>query len=410
MSSPDFPTGISLDEARDRMLAIGASRKLEAESVPLDQAFGRVLAADFFAAFDLPPFANSAMDGFALRSADVAEAREVTLRIAGTRFAGDGAPIAIAAGECVRITTGAPIPAGADAIAIKENVRVDGDIARLSGSLAAGTHVRPAGEDMRRGEVAVQGGDLLTSGRLGALAAFGLRHVEVVRKPCAIVLTTGDELVEAGAALGAGQIYNSNRHSLAGLLAETGVELVRHRHVLDDPAALSAALIAAGAEADLILTSGGVSAGEADFLPQLLQNIGRVHFWKVRMRPGMPILVGEIGKALVCSLPGNPVSTMATFLALVRPALDVMMGCAPRPRWHARLAQPVRKTHARAEYMRATLQSRDNGTLWAEPFPRQGSGMLHGMVRADALALIPEEARELPAGTVVEVLPLAGLV
>ena len=410
MSSPDFPLGISLGDARERMLSIGADRKLGVESVEVDHALGRVLSTDFVAPFDLPPFANSAMDGFALRSADVAESREISLRIVGTRFAGDGSPIAIGVGECVRITTGAPIPAGADAIAIRENVRVDGDTASLTGPVAAGTHVRPAGEDMRRGEIAMQGGDLLTSGRLGALAAFGLRNVDVVRKPRAVVLTTGDELVEADTPLAAGQIYNSNRHSLAALLAETGVELLRHQHVLDDPAALSAALTTAGAEADLILTSGGVSAGEADFLPRLLEDIGRVHFWKVRMRPGMPILVGEIGKALVCSLPGNPVSTMATFLALVRPGLDVMMGRAPRPRWYARLAQPVRKTHARAEYMRATLQSREDGTLWAEPFPRQGSGMLHGMVRADALVLIPEEAHELTAGTVVEVLPLAGFV
>jgi molybdopterin molybdotransferase len=410
MSSPDFPIGISLDDARERVLALGAARKLGVEAVPVDEALGRVLAADWIAPFDLPPFANSAMDGFALRSADMAGSQAVALRIVGTRFAGDGSPITFSAGECVRVTTGAPVPAGADAIALKENVRVDGATAYLCGPIAIGTHVRPAGEDIRRGEIAVQRGDVLTSGRLGALAAFGLRHVEVVRRLRAIVLTTGDELVEAGAEPAAGQIYNSNRHSLAALLAETGVELLRHQHLPDDVAALSAALLAAGSEADLVITSGGVSAGEADFLPRLLQDIGRVHFWKVRMRPGMPILVGEIGKALVGSLPGNPVSTMATFLALVRPAIDVMMGRPPRPRWYARLAQPTRKTHARAEYMRATLQSREDGMLWAEAFPRQGSGMLHGMVRADALALIPEEARDLPAGTVVEVLPLAGLV
>jgi molybdopterin molybdotransferase len=364
-----------------------------------------VLAQDVDAPFDLPPFANSAMDGFAVRAADVQSARN-PLRIVGTRYAGDGAPVAMGAGECVRVTTGAPVPAGADAIAIKENVRVDGDIAEVAGPIARGTHYRPAGEDIARGERIMQAGEALSAGHLGVLAAIGLREVAVARRPRVTVLTTGDELVEPPAPLQAGQIYNSNRHSLAALLRAYGVASLRHEHVRDDPAALRAALQRAADEADVVLSSGGVSAGEADFLPGLLQEIGDVDFWKVRMRPGMPVLVGRAGTALVCALPGNPVSTMATFLALVRPALDAMAGRAPRPRHCAQLVVAVRKTHARAEYLRARCSPREDGLLQVTPLPKQGSGMLHGMLRADCLALVPEQATELPAGSVVEILPL----
>lgn len=409
MSGADFPTGLALGAARARIVALCAGRRLGSERIALEHALHRVLAADVVAPFDLPPFANSAMDGFAVRAADVPEEGDVALRIVGTRLAGDGTPGALRAGECLRLTTGAPLPPGADAVAIKENVRVVGDLAHVQASVRAGTHVRAAGEDFQRGDTALCAGEVLRAGRLGVLAAFGATEVGVRRQPRVVLLTTGDELVAPGAPLGAGQIYDSNRSSLGALLRESGVASLRHEHVRDDPAALRDALRRASEEADLVLSSGGVSAGEADFLPRLVQQLGTVHLWKVRIKPGMPLLFGEIGNALVCSLPGNPVSGMATFLALLQPGLDALVGRAPRARATARLAAPVRKTHARAEYLRATAQFRDDGTLWVTPLPRQGSGQLHTMARADCLALIPEEADALETGAVVEVLLLPDL-
>ncbi len=403
----DFPVGLPLHEACARMVALGAARRLGAESVPLASALGRVLAQDVLAPIDLPPFANSAMDGFAVRAADVAASCEVSLRIVGTRLAGDGRTAAIGPGECLRITTGAPLPQGADAIAIKENVRVSGDTAHVGGPLAPGTHVRAVGEDLARGAPALAQGSALDAGALSLLAACGFTHAPVVRAPAAVLLTTGDELVEPGGALGAGQIYDSNRSGLVALLGQSGARVLRHERVRDDPAALRAALLAA-CDGDLVLTSGGVSAGEADFLPRLLQEIGRVHLWKVRMKPGMPLLVGEVAGTLLCCLPGNPVSGTATFLALVRPAIDAMLGRAARQPRRARLAVPVHKRHARAEYLRAQSRWDADGTLWVTPLRGQGSGMLHALAQADCLALIPEDVPGLDLGAVVEVLALPG--
>lgn len=409
MKQFDFPIGLSLHAARERIVAACAERRLSSEHVALAEAMDRVLAQPFAAPFDLPPFANSAMDGFALRAGDVQGEGEVALRIVGTRLAGDGGSIALHAGECLRLTTGAPIPPGADAIAIKENVRVEGDVANVAAPVGQGAHIRHVGEDFRRGGIALSAGTVLTPGPLGALAAFGQTSICVSRQPRVVLLTTGDELVEPGAPLSAGQIYDSNRTSLGALLLGFGVASLRHEHVRDDPEALRKALSRAADESDLVLSSGGVSAGEADFLPSLLCELGKVYLWKVRIKPGMPLLFGEIGKALVCSLPGNPVSGMATFLALLRPGLDALVGRVPRPRVTARLATPVNKTHSRAEYLRATAHFGDDGALWVTPLPRQGSGMLHTMAQAGCLVLIEEEVQTLQLGSVVEVLPLPGL-
>jgi molybdopterin molybdotransferase len=409
MKQPDFLIGLSLRAARDRIVEVCAEKRLGGEQVALADALGRVLAQSFDAPFDLPPFANSAMDGFAVRAGDVPAAGEARLRIIGTRLAGDGTPIALQAGECLRLTTGAPMPPGADAVAIKENVRVEGDVAHVGAPVSAGAHVRYAGEDFRRGDSALPAGTVLTAGPMGVLAAFGETAVTVSRQPRVVLLTTGDELVVAGRPLEPGQIYDSNRISLGALLQDFGVASLRHEHVRDDPQALSDALSRAAQEADLVLSSGGVSAGEADFLPGLLHKLGKVHLWKVRIKPGMPLLFGEIDKALVCSLPGNPVSGMATFLALLRPGLDALIGRKPRQRTTARLAVAVSKSHGRAEYLRATAQFRDDGTLWVTPLPRQGSGMLHTVAQAACLVLIDEPVQTLEPGSVVEVLPLPGL-
>jgi molybdopterin molybdotransferase len=311
----------------------------------------------------------------------------------------------------VYITTGAPLPQGADTVVMKEHTRIDGDTIVVAPGVSAGANVRPAGEDYRAGDRALSAGAVLTPAQLGVLASFGRVNARVARKPRAILLTTGDERVRPGRALGFGQIHDSNGHSLGALLEQHGVDLLRHKHVRDDPSALRAALIGAGKEADIVVTSGGVSAGEADYLPRLLAEIGKVYLWKVQIKPGMPFLFGGIDRALVFSLPGNPVSGIVIFLALVRPALDAMtFHREHRGKLRARLTQAVRKTHKRVEFMRATLRCDEEGTLHATPLSKQGSGQLRGVAEAEALIFLPEAARDYRAQSVVDVLPLPGWV
>lgn len=403
------PSLLSVAQARERVIARARRRAPGVERIALEAALGRALGAMVSATIDVPGFANSAMDGFALRGVDLPSAGERRFRLVGTRLAGDPRAATIGAGECLRITTGAPLPRGADTVVIKENVRVDGDTVIVSAGEQALANVRPAGEDFAQGQHVFDAGTPLTAARLGALASFGWTDVEVFRRPRAVLLTTGDEIIAPGQPLEHGQIYNSNRYSLAVLLHEADVELLRHEHVRDDPDALRDALRRAAADADLVVSSGGVSAGEADFLPRLLAEIGEVDFWKVRMKPGMPLLFGAVGDALVFSLPGNPVSSIATLQVIVKPALEVWAGRDPArsPRWHARLAVPVQKTHRRAEFLRATLECRADGTLWVTPYPRQGSGVMRSVAEADCLVVVNEEVLSLAAGDCVEILPLS---
>jgi len=410
MAEADFPTGLGVVEAQARIVEIAAKYKLPAETVALEAARDRVLATDIGAPFDVPGFVNSAMDGFALRGTDLPASGEKTLRLIGEVFAGGGeTPQVVTADTCVRITTGAPLPRGADTVVMKENTRVAGDCIVIAAGTASGANVRPAGEDFHAGDAALACGMRLRPARLGALASFGLASVEVAQRPRAVLLTTGDELVAPGQLLGFGQIHDSNRYSLGGLLEQHGAVLVRHERLRDDPAALRDALRRAGNDADLIVSSGGVSAGEADYLPRLVAEVGKVYFWKVRMKPGMPFLCGRVGNALVCALPGNPVSGVATFLTLVKPALDALSGLVDgTTKLRARLRTPIRKQHTRTEFQRARLDCDEAGVLWTTSLKQQGSGMLRGVAEADALIVLPEAAREYPAGEVLEVLPLPG--
>lgn len=405
--APAFPTGLSLAEAQARIRAAAADRALPSEVVALESALGRVLAQDVVAPFDVPGFVNSAMDGYAVRADDLAADAPTRLHLIGAVLAGGAEAARVEPGTCVRITTGAPLPAGADTVVMKEHTRVDGDVIVAAPGTARGANVRPAGEDYAAGDRALAAGTTLTPAQLGVLASFGHANIDVVRRPRAVLLTTGDELVPPGAALGFGQIHDSNRYSLGALLEQYGVELLRHERLRDDPAVLREALARGGADADIVVTSGGVSAGEADYLPRLLAEIGQVHLWKVRIKPGMPFLFGGVGQALVFSLPGNPVSGVATFLALARLALDAMTRRRARSAaLRARLTLPVSKTHTRAEFLRAALACDESGVLHATPLRKQGSGQLRGVAEADALIVLPEAAQEYAAGIVVDVLPL----
>ncbi|HEY6984770.1 MAG TPA: gephyrin-like molybdotransferase Glp [Rhodanobacteraceae bacterium] len=406
----EFPTGLSVDEARRSIADLCRQRRVAVDRVRLDRALRRVLAVDVIAPHAIPPFANSAMDGYALRGADLPREHEKRFRLTGVMLAGGGESLRLGVDECVRITTGAPLPIGADTVVIRERTRVDDGFIVIPAGQPSGANVRPAGEDLAEGELAAHAGQTLDAAQLGLLASCGFTAVPVARHPRVALLVTGDELVPLGEPLGFGQIHDSNRYTIAGLLEGIGIVPEPVAHVSDDAAALRDALLAASAMCDVVITSGGVSAGEADHVSGLVAELGRVHFWKVRMKPGMPVLCGEIGKALVFALPGNPVSSFATFLTLVRPGLLAMQGAEdPARRWFARLAAPIRKKHDRTEFLRARLDSGDDGRLRATPVERQGSGMLRGVAESDCLILVPESTQALEADDVVEVLMLPGL-
>lgn len=408
----DFPTRIAFAEACAIVDAAVAAHRLPAERTALSRAHGRVLARDVDAIVPQPPFDNSAMDGFALRHADIEGRDEAVLQLAGEQFAGRALDLRLQAGECMRITTGAPLPTGADTVVMKENTRVDGDRMHVITKPARSQHVRHRGEDTQPGDRLLRAGEILTPARIALVAAQGLPELDVARRPTVAVFTTGDELVEPGLPLAAGQIYNSNREQLMGMLRADGLEPTAWPTLPDDPAQVESALRHAGHAFDVVLTCGAVSAGEKDHIPALLQAQGRVLFWKVRMKPGMPLLLAEgggetaLGTALFLCLPGNPVSVLATYLTLGRRLLDGLQGRAmPRPRWRARLASVWHKHHERLEFLRGRLQSQDDGSLVVVPDPADGSHRMRAAADSDALIVLDAGLREYGAGDVVDVLP-----
>jgi molybdopterin molybdotransferase len=404
-----FPTGIAFDEALAIVARVAASAAMPPEDVVLARAHGRILAADVVAPIALPPFDNSAMDGFALRSADLPGQGDATLRIAGEQFAGPSLGLALGRGECARITTGAPLPAGADAIAIRERVHeTQGHVVVPEGATRAGLHVRRAGEDVRAGDVVLRTGAVLTPARVALAAALGIDRLRVATRPTVAVFTTGDELVEPGLPLRPGEIHDSNRELLMGLLRAEGLEPVAWPRLPDEPGRVASMLRDAAAAFDLVLTCGAVSVGDRDHIPAFARAEGDPHFWKVRMRPGMPVLFAGLGRAQWLALPGNPVSVLATWLTLGRSLLDGMQGRTERrPCGFARLAAPFDKRHPRREFLRGRLQPRPDGTLEVVPNPADGSHRLAAAAGADALIVLPEGERSWQAGEVVEVLPLA---
>jgi molybdopterin molybdotransferase len=404
-------TSISYDEARE--LACAAATPVATERVALGKALGRIAARDMCAPFDLPGFPNSAMDGYAVRGADLpagpdaGDDAETAFVLRGQLLAGDAPPHPLGPGQAVAIMTGAMMPPGADTVVIRENARVDGDRVWLRAGTRAGANVRAHDDDVAAGEPVLAAGERLSPERLGVLAAFGLRELQVHRRVRAAVLTTGDELVAAGQPLPPGRRYDSNGMLLSALLEAAGAQLVACETCGDDPARLRDVLQRLCAQADLVLTSGGVSAGVADHVPQVVSGLGSIVFWKVRMKPGMPVLCARAGNSLLFGLPGNPVSAGVVFRTLVEPALAVLAGARGEPRADciAALAEPWPKTHGRLEFLRVHLHPGEGGWL-ATPLAHQGSGALSRLAQADALAVLPEGARDYAAGEPVRIIRL----
>ena len=401
----EFPQRIPLADAEAILDRATAAARLPVERAPLAGSAGRILAEDLAASVPLPAFDNSAMDGYALRSADAAPGAQ--LACIGEQFAGVDRGLRVDAGQCVRITTGAPMPAGADAVLIRENAVGEGATIRVAGDVRPGQHLRRRGEDVQLGDIVLRTGEEITPARASLAAALGAHDLVSSRRPTVAVFTTGDELVPPGRALAPGQVYDSNRVLLQTLLQGDGLQPVAWPHLPDDPGVLGAALRDAAFSFDVILTCGGVSAGERDFLPALLREHGQILFWRVQLRPGMPVLFGRLGSAWLLGLPGNPVSVYATYLTLGRRLLDGLQGRREaRARWSARLTAPVRKRHARREFLRGNLECDAQGQLRVRPNPADGSHRLRAAADADALIVLPEGEGDWAAGDAVEVLPL----
>ncbi len=385
------------------------------ESLALRSALGRVLAVDVVSSIDVPGLDNSAMDGYALRGADLEGAADTTLELAGAGFAGFEGPVG--AGQCVRIMTGAVMPAGLDTVVPQEFTRLEaGRVCIPAGVVRAGDNRRLAGEDIARGAVALGAGRVLRPADLGLLASLGLAEVRVRRRVRVAFFSTGSELRSLGETLDPGSVYDSNRYTLWGMLQRLGVEVIDLGVVRDDPQALEAAFASAARDADAVITSGGVSVGEADHTKHVMAALGEVLFWRIAMRPGRPMAIGRIASqghtALLFGLPGNPVAVMVTFYALVRDALLALGGAAASPLLTVRAAsiEPIRKRPGRTEYQRAVVARGSDGRWQVRTTGSQGSGILRSMSEANGLVVLGHEQGNVAAGEEVEVLPFDALV
>jgi len=380
--------------------------------VPIRDALGRVLAEDILSPVDVPSHRNSAMDGWAMRGADLA-AGEATLTEVGVSFAGKPFSGRVAAGQCVRIMTGGVVPEGADTVVMQERAKASGKSVTFAAGQKTGQNVREAGEDLKRGSLALARGRIVRPAELGLVASLGVGELAVYRRLRVAFFSTGDELKSIGTPLGEGEIYDSNRYTLHGMLTRLGCEVLDMGVVRDDPELIERAFAQASANADVVITSGGVSVGEADFVKSMLGKLGEVVFWKIAMKPGRPLAYGKIGSSHFFGLPGNPVSVMVTFYQFVRDALLVLMGADPVasiPTLRATCTARLKKAPGRTEFQRGVLTQAQDGTLTVKPTGEQGSGILKSMSDANCFIILGDDTGNVEAGTSVEVQLLEGIV
>lgn len=394
---------ITVEEAKARVLA-QVVPVTETETLAVAQCLGRVLAQDAVAPDDVPNHANSGMDGFGVRLADLSSTDPVALVVVADLPAGDYREQPLQAGEAVRIMTGAPIPPGCDCVVMQEVVQQDGDRVIIPAGQKSGQNIRPAGEDLRRGDQVLAAGRRLGPAELGVLTSLGLVAVPVYRRIKVAVVSTGNEVVEPGTPLQPGQVYDSNRTALRAALTALGVEVIDLGLVRDDRQAIATTLARAGQEADAVISTGGVSVGDFDLVKEVLLQEGSIDFWQVAMKPGKPQAYGKLGRAAFFGLPGNPVSGLVVFLIVVRPALLKLMGASPEPERQCRL--PFRgqynKRHNRMDFIRGVVRFAADGA-WVETTGPQGSGLLTSMARANALIVLPENPVQLQDGSLVDV-------
>lgn len=382
------------------------------ETLGLRDALGRVLAEDIIANIDVPGADNSAMDGYALRGTDLPMHGEGTFHLVGSSFAGHPYPGMVEAGQCVRIMTGGLVPDGCDTVVIQERVQVlDEQRVAIPPGEKAGGNVRTAGEDIAAGSILLQRGRLLNAADLGLLASVGMSTTCVFPIPRVAFFSTGDELRSVGESLEPGCIYNSNSYTIFAMLRRLGIEGKDLGIIPDNRASVREAFRNAASQADVVITSGGVSVGEADYVKEVLEEIGDVRFWKIAIKPGRPLAFGHVDPAVFFGLPGNPVSVMVTFYQFVLPALQFMAGQRETTSLQLRLptSSPLRKRPGRVEYQRGTLEAAKDGSLSVRSTGGQGSGILTSMSRADCFIVLPMECARVEAGEMVTVVPFAGL-
>jgi molybdopterin molybdotransferase len=402
------PDALRVDKAVEAIRACLAPIG-DTERVPIREALGRVLAEEIVPAINVPAHDNSAMDGYAVRFSDLASG-DTVLREAGSALAGRVFTGSVGKGECVRVMTGAVMPPGTDTVVIQEIARREGERIVIPAGQKKAQNVRYAGEDLKAGVAILQPGKALRPAELGLIASLGIGEAKVKRRLRVAFFATGDELASIGSPLKEGEIYDSNRYTLHGMLARLGVEIIDLGVVRDDPVLLEEAFRRAASEADVVITTGGVSVGEADFVRALMAKLGEVLFWKIAMRPGRPMAFGRIGNAYLFGLPGNPVAVMVTFYQFVREALLYLSGRADAaiPPLKVPAAQSLRKVPGRTEYQRGIL-FRDGAEWKVRTTGQQGSGVLRSMSEANCFIVLEHERGKIEAGELVQVQLFEGL-
>ena len=399
---------ISVKNALEKILGM-ITPISKTESVPLRDALGRVLADNLQSPIDVPNHTNAAMDGYAIRSTDL-EAQG--LAVIGTAWAGRTFEGLLEPGQCVRIMTGAVMPTNSDTVIMQEHVERHGDTVYLASGQKPGQHVRQAGEDLTAGSVALFGKQRLFPAQLGVTASLGIGQLTVLQKPRVAFFSNGDELRPINEPLAIGEVYDSNRYTLHGMLTRVGADILDLGVVPDNPEQLQATFERASSNADLVITSAGASVGDADYVHHILKKIGEVGFWKIAMKPGRPLSVGKIGSSIFFGLPGNPVSVMVTFYQFVLPALRKLSGerNISSFRCSARATNRLKKRPGRTEFQRGILTLDDDGMLVVENTGEQGSGILTSMNDANCFVILPADSAGVNIGDTVTVEPFSGLI
>lgn len=411
------PQALSVDKAQEFIYHLVQDKPaISTEELPLMQSLGRTVAQDIISPINVPAHDNSAMDGFAFDGKQLGSAA-LTLRVVGTALAGKVWQGSVQSGECIKIMTGAVMPAGLDTVIAQElaTVQSSGDKTMVeipAGIVQVGDNRRKAGEDLQRNLPALRAGSTLNPAALGLIASLGIATVKVYRQLRVAYFSTGDEVLSFGDAMREGAVYDSNRFTVFGLLTRMGCQVVDMGVVRDDPVLLEQAFNKASQNADVIITSGGVSVGEADFTKAMMKKLGDVAFWKIAMRPGRPMAVGRLGQCVLFGLPGNPVAVMVTFLAFVKPALLQMMGnlTSTTPYLRAKSAVALRKKPGRTEYQRGFVRTLPDGTLQVQAAGNQGSGVLRSMVEANGLIVLHHHQSSVAAGDEVDVMMFEGVI
>ena len=410
-ADPQEPQSLSVEMARQRIADLLSFQSASHKSA-LRDALGRVLAEDIISTINVPAHNNSAMDGYALKGNDI-NGEQFTLKQVGVAYAGQPYNGSVNAGECIRIMTGAMMPADCDTVIMQEHVEANDDQITMHGQHRATQNVRLAGEDLAVGDVVLKAGHKLSPADLGLIASLGIAEVHVQQKLRVAFFSTGDELRSLGETLEPGQIYDSNRYTLYGMLKRLDVDIIDMGVVPDQKAALRTALQSASERADVVITSGRVSVGDADYVKEMLAELGQVDFWKIAMKPGRPLAFGKINDALFFGLPGNPVSVMVTFYQFVTPALKQLTGetlQTTTPTMQIECISKIRKRAGRFEFQRGILFEDEKGQTKVKITGEQGSGILRSMSIANCFILLEEQCDGVEANTVVTVQPFAGLI